>query len=100
MDSPNRMANSITGRNASTGPGLATWNTEPSQPHWNTATRTPKAAPMERMFIAAAVRGMTMLRNTMANSRKESTTTRPMNSGSLEDSTRAKSTKMAVFPPT
>src|ERR1035438_2257572 len=47
MDSPNRMANSITGRKASMGPGPPTWKTDPSQPHWNTATKTPKAAPME-----------------------------------------------------
>ena len=60
----------------------------------------PKAAPMERRFMAAAVSGMTMLRNTMASSRNDSTTTSPMNSGSLDESTRAKSTKMAVLPPT
>ena len=50
--------------------------------------------------MTAAVNGMTMLRNTPASSRKESATTSPMNRGSLEVSTRAKSTKMAVFPPT
>ena len=55
---------------------------------------------MESRFMTAAVSGMTMLRNTTASSRNESTTTRPMNSGSLDDSTWAKSTKMAVFPPT
>ncbi len=82
------------------GPGPPTWKTDPSQPHWNTATRTPNAAPMESRFMTAAVNGMTMLRNTPASSRKESATTSPMNRGSLEVSTRAKSTKMAVFPPT
>ena len=55
---------------------------------------------MDNRFMAAAVSGMMMLRKTMANNRNESTTTRPMNSGNLPDSTRAKSTKMAVFPPT
>ena len=100
MDSPNRMANIITGRNDSMGPGPPTWKTAPNQPHWNTATRTPNAAPMERRFITAAVRGMTMLRNTMDSRRKESSTTRPMNRGSFDPSTRAKSTKIAVLPPT
>ena len=40
---------------------------------------------MDSRFMAAAVSGMTMLRNTMASSRNESTTTRPMKSGSLDD---------------
>ena len=72
----------------------------PSQPHWNTATITPKAAPMESRFMAAAVSGMTMLRKTAASNRNDSRTTRPMNRGSLEESTLAKSAKMAVLPPT
>ena len=55
---------------------------------------------MDSRFMTAAVSGMTRLRNTTASSRNDSTTTSPMNSGSLDDSTRAKSTKMAVVPPT
>ena len=73
--------------------------TESSQPHWNTATTAPNAAPAERMFITAAISGTTMLRKTAASSRNESSTTTPMNSGSLFDSTEAKSEKIAVWPP-
>ena len=43
---------------------------------------------------------MTKLRNTVIRSRKDSTTTRPMKSGSLALSTLEKSMKMAVVPPT
>ncbi len=66
------------------GPALLTWKIDPTQPHWNTATNTPKAAPMESRFMIAAVSGMTMLRNTIVNNRNESTTTRPMNRGSFD----------------
>ena len=52
------------------------------------------------MFIIAAVSGMTRLRNTAISSRKLSSTTIPMNSGSLADSTWLKSSKTAVVPPT
>ena len=44
--------------------------------------------------------GMTMLRNTTASNRNDSSTTRPMNRGNLADRTWAKSMKMAVVPPT
>ena len=40
MDRPNTMAKSIIGAQASIGPPL-TPTTDPSQPHWNTATITP-----------------------------------------------------------
>ena len=53
---------------------------------------------MERMFITAAVSGMTKLRNTMAKRMNDIRTTNPMNSGSLDVKTLAKSTKMAVCP--
>ena len=94
------MANIITGRKASIGPVWFTWNTEPAHPHWNTATRMPKAAPIDSRFMIAAVRGMTRLRNTMARRQNESSTTRPMKSGSFEVRTFAKSAKIAVVPPT
>ena len=53
-------------------PGLGSPGT-PSrgQPHWNTATRMPKAAPIDSRFMTAAVSGMTRLRNTMARRRNE-----------------------------
>ena len=55
---------------------------------------------MESRFIAAPTSGITKLRNTADSKMNESTTTSAMNKGSLAESTWAKSTKMAVFPPT
>ena len=49
------MANSITGRKDSIGPGRLTPNSDPSVPCWNTATMTPKAAPIDSRFMTAAV---------------------------------------------
>ena len=73
---------------------------DPIQPCWNTAVRTPKAAPMDSRFITAAVSGMTIERKTIASSRNESKTTSPMKRGSFSPSTWAKSAKIAVNPPT
>ena len=70
-----------------------------SQPNWNTAVITPNAAAAESMFMIAAVAGITRLRNTAISSRNDSSTTTPMNSGSLLESTLAKSAKIAVCPP-
>ncbi len=53
------------------------------QPHWNTATRTPYATPIESTFIAAAFSGTRMDRKTSISSRNEISTTVPMNSGSV-----------------
>ncbi len=64
------------------------------------AVTTPNAAPAESRFMTAAVSGMTRLRNTAISSRKLSSTTTPMNSGSLADRTWLKSSKIAVLPPT
>ncbi len=46
------------------------------------------------MFITAAVSGISRLRNTAISSRKLSSTTTPMNSGSLRASTWLKSSKI------
>src|SRR3569832_1953013 len=56
------MANNIIGTNGSIGPP-STWNTVPSQPHWNTATATPYAAPMESRFMITALIGTRIDRN-------------------------------------
>ena len=72
----------------------------PSQPHWKIATITPSAAPMLSRFITAACSGITSERNTINSSSAESSTTTPMNSGSLCPSVLAKSTEPAVTPPT
>src|ERR1039458_6750513 len=100
MDKPKTMAKSMTGRNDSTGPVEFTPSREPSQPHWKKATSIPNAAPIEKMFNTADMRGMTRLRKTTASNRKDNSTTRPMNRGNLADSTLAKSTNRAVEPPT
>src|ERR1700731_3237807 len=60
----------------------------------------PKAAPMDNRFMTAAVRGMTKLRNTVMNKRKDRRTTSPIKRGSLDESTFEKSMKIAVVPPT
>ena len=43
--------------------------------------------PAESMFITAAIKGITMLRNRAASSRADSKTTIPTNSDSLLDTT-------------
>ncbi len=75
-------------------------NRPPSQPHWKIATITPSAALIESRFMTAACSGITSERNTIISSSALSSTTTPMNSGSLWPSTAAKSTAPAVTPPT
>ena len=60
----------------------------------------PNAAAIDSRFMTAAFSGTTRLRNTSASSMNESSTTTPMNNGSFEVSTSAKSVKIAVIPPT
>ena len=61
---------------------------------------TPKAAPAASRFITAAVAGISRLRNAIISSRQPSSTITAMNSGSFSVSTPAKSSKIAVIPPT
>ena len=75
-------------------------NRPPNQPHWKIATITPSEAPIESRFITAACSGITSERNTISSSSALSSTTTPMNSGSLWPSVVAKSTAPAVTPPT
>ena len=100
MDSPNRMASIITGRNASTGPGLPSPRSFAPQPHWKNTTSTPNAAPAASRFMHAAVAGTTRLRKATRRSRNPRPMMTAMNSGSLLLMTVAKSSKMAVLPPT
>ena len=65
------------------GPGRVTSKKEPKTPCWNTAVKMPNAAAMESRFITAAVSGTTSDLNTMASRMKDSSTTRPMKSGSF-----------------
>jgi len=73
---------------------------EVPQPQLNTAFMMPSAAPTDSRFMTEAMAGISRLRNTAISSRKASTTTTAMNSGSLDDSTCAKSCWVAVAPPT
>jgi hypothetical protein len=90
----------ITGRKASIGPDLPSPSASGSQPHWNTATTTPNEAAAASRFITAAVAGTSRLRKATKSSRHPSRTMTPMNSGSLPWITAAKSSKIAVMPPT
>ena len=49
------------------------------QPHWNTITRTPYAAPTLSRFMTAALSGTSSERNTTSSSRNDSSTTAAMN---------------------
>ena len=70
------------------------------QPHWNTATSTPYAPPIESRFIAAAFSGTAIDRNTSINSRNDTPMTAPMNSGSVSLSCALRSSVVAVMPET
>ena len=89
-----------TGTNASIGPVLSIPSSDAPTPSWNTRVTTPNAAAADSRFITAATAGITTLRNTAISSRKLSPITIARNSGSLRDSTVAKSSKIAVWPPT
>ena len=99
MDSPNTTANMITGTHGSIG-AFSTPNTLAAQPSWNTSVVSPSAPPMLSRFITAACTGITSERKITISSSAESTTTSPMNSGSLLASTWEKSIEPAVKPPT
>src|SRR5262245_23799419 len=70
------------------------------QPHWNTATIAPYAAPTDSRFMTAAVSGTSTEWNTSINSRNDSSTTAPMNQGSRAAIWSPMSMYSAVSPPT
>jgi hypothetical protein len=70
------------------------------QPHWKIATMTPKAAPIESIFIAAALSGMNRDLKTNIKSIKLKRMTAPIKTGSLLLRALAKSLDVAVEPPT
>ena len=94
------MANIIIGTNATMGTVWSSPNRPFAQPHWNTATITPYAAPIERRFMTAALSGTRIERNTTISSRNDSPTTTPMNSGSRSWIRSPMSMNAAVTPPT
>ena len=52
------------------------------QPHWNTATTTPYAAPIESRFMITALSGTSSERNTTISRMKLRISTAPMRYGS------------------
>src|SRR5581483_6320712 len=92
------MANSIIGLNATIG-CLLTPMIDAPQPHWNTATRMPNAAPIESRFMIAALTGTRTDRNTHISSRKLSATTAPKTHGNRDASFFARSIEIAALPP-
>src|SRR5205085_11577242 len=84
--------------NASIGPGWTPIRPA-SQPRSKIAWTTPRAAAIESRFISAACSGINSERKTTSRSSAESSTTRPMKSGSLPDRTCAKSTWVGVPSP-
>ncbi|CAM3710911.1 hypothetical protein STAL104432_28280 [Streptomyces albus] len=91
MESPNSTEIMMTGRKGSIGPALPRPSSSLPQPHWKTATTTPKEAATAARFMAAALRGMPMLRKARSSSRQPSPVTTPPNSGSLPTMMSAKS---------
>ena len=61
---------------------------------------TPKLAAAANRFMTAAVAGISRLRKATSSSKKPRPTMTPMNKGNFELMTAAKSSKMAVAPPT
>ena len=74
------MANSIIGTHGSIGPG---WTLVRSlnQPHWNSITSTPYAAPIDSRFMMTALSGTSSDRNTTISSRNDRMSTAPKKYG-------------------
>ena len=71
-----------------------------SQPHWNTATSTPKLAAIDNRMAMAALIGTRMERNTTSSNRNVSPMTRTMNTGRAESIFSLTSMLVAVEPVT
>ena len=76
------MVNISIGTQLETGTAWSRPSSSVPQPHWKTATITPYAAAMLSRFITAALIGITTDRKTIASSRMETPTTKPMTSQS------------------
>lgn len=90
----------MTGRKALIGPSLPRPSNSRPQPHWKTATRTPKDAAAAIRFISAAVSGTTRERKAISRSRKPSPMIVATKYGSRSPVIVAKSFDTAVTPPT
>ena len=91
-------ANIIIGMKLSIGPFCPTPMIPAPQPHWNTATRRPYAAPIERTFMMTALSGTTSDRNTTRSSRNDNPSTTNMNIGRCDPRKLERSTNAAVAP--
>src|SRR5665647_1500856 len=94
------MAKRITGRNGSIGPALPRPISSAAHPHWKTATTTPNAAATDTRFMTAPTRGTSRLRKARTSRSIESPMTTETKSGNLAWMVVAKSSKVAVGPPT
>ena len=68
------------------------------QPHWNTATTTPYAAPTLRTLRAAAFSGTRIERNTSMSTRNARPMTAPRNSG-IRSCSRCETSSVIAVPP-
>ena len=71
-----------------------------NQPHWNTATVMPSAAPSDSRLVSTPIAGTMIERNRTIRARKPRPTTTSRNHGSASVSTLVKSAVMAWKPPT
>jgi hypothetical protein len=72
----------------------------PPQPHWNTATRMPKAAPMLSRLSSTAFSGTTTERKTSTSNRNDSASTAVTKAGRRSVVRRPTSARLAAAPPT
>ena len=94
------MVNIRIGIQLDTGTAWSSPSSSAPQPHWKTAVTTPYAAPMLSRFMTAALSGTTTERNTIASSRIETPTTKPITSHSRSASRSAMSENIGVVPVT
>ena len=75
-------------------------NSDDAHPHWNTATTTPYAAPIDNMFMTTALSGTSSDRNTIISNRNDSVSTAAKNSGMRRARYELKSMLAATDPDT
>jgi hypothetical protein len=100
MDRPKRTAKKSVGSGEAITTVPSRLNRSPSHPHWNTATTTPYAPPIDSRFITAAFSGTVTERNTTISSRNDAARIAEMKIGRVSVSCPVRSSVMAVRPDT
>src|SRR5215472_8505286 len=100
MDSPNSTTNRNSGSQLATEWTLVKPRNDCPQPHWNSATMTPYAAPTDSRLSMTAVNGMTRERNETSSSRNASSRTKAKTQADRCPMSVLKSTEPAVSPVT